>query len=174
MVLIAVYLYEIKTFFVRCPTDIGEITIGGITCIQVNAFIGRRVINTDLYLVAGHSGHRITYVIYFSYTCCDVYKRILSHHTFVHTVESEQIAFRTPEGSFVDTEFVAVHRLSANDTFGFVGDLSSVDIQIVFYGIGEILIDSIIIVGRWFFGQVISADNFSLLPIVNSIADVFR
>ena len=110
MVLIAVYLYEIKTFFVRCPTDIGEITIGGIACIQVNVFIGRRVINTDLYLVAGHSGHRITYVIYFSYTCCDVYKRILSHHTFVHMVESEQIAFRTPKGSFVDTEFVAVHR----------------------------------------------------------------
>ena len=41
----------------------------------------------------------------------------------------------------------------------------SVDIQVIFYGIGEILIDSIVIVGRWFFGQVISADNLSLIHI---------
>ena len=71
--------------------------------------------------MARHACHRITYIVHFAYACSDVYKRVLCHHALVHTVESEQVAFRAPESAFVDTEFIAVYCLPANDAFGFIG-----------------------------------------------------
>ena len=121
MILVAVYFDQVEALFIRCPADVSEITVCRIACIQINAFTGSRVVNAYFYLMARHSCHRIAYVIYFAYTCSDVYKRVLCHHAFIHTVESEQVTFRTPESSFVDTEFIAVHCLSANDAFGFIG-----------------------------------------------------
>lgn len=82
-----------------------------VTCIQIDGLAGGGVVDAYFYLVAGHSCHRVTDVIHFSYTCGDVYKRVLRHHAFVHAVESEQVAFRAPEGTFVDAEFIAVDGL---------------------------------------------------------------
>ena len=119
--------------------------------------------------MAGHSCHRVTDVIHFSYTCRDVYKRVLRHHAFVHAVESEQVAFRAPEGTFVDAELIAVDRLPADDAFGFVGDCLFVHIQVVVDCVGYVSVgDAIIFVGCFIF-QLQCADNPVVLEIVYDV-----
>ena len=45
----------------------------------------------------------------------DVDLRIVGYHTLVHTIEGEQFAVRTPEGSLADAELIAVNTLSINN-----------------------------------------------------------
>ena len=120
MVLVAVYFNQVEALLVRCPTDVRKVAVGRVACIQVNAFARCGVVDTYLHLVAGHSCHWIADIVHFAHTCGNVYKRVLSHHTFIHTVEGEQITFRAPECTFVDTELIAVYGLAADDAFGLV------------------------------------------------------
>ena len=120
MVLVTVQFNDINAFFVRTPADIGEITVGGVSGFQINCFLSSRIVDADSHFVAGHSCHWIADIVHFAHTCGNVYKRVLSHHTFIHTVEGEQITFRAPECTFVDTELIAVYGLAADDAFGLV------------------------------------------------------
>ena len=174
VILVTVYFNQVEAFFIRCPADIGKITVCGITCVQINAFARSRVVNAYFYLMARHSCHRITYIVHFTYACSDVYKRILCHHALVHTVESEQVAFRAPESAFVDTEFIAVHRLPTNDTFGFISYRFFVHIQIVAYRVSHVSTGcAIVFISRSVF-WLESADNLIVLEVIYNELSSYR
>ena len=116
--------------------------------------------------MARHACHRITYIVHFAYACSDVYKRVLCHHALVHTVESEQVAFRAPESAFVDTKFIPVYSLSANDAFGFISYRFLVYIQIVTYRVCHVSTGcAIVFIICSVFGFE-SADNLIALEII--------
>ncbi|MPM43107.1 hypothetical protein SDC9_89780 [bioreactor metagenome] len=103
---------------------------------EVNTFIRLRIVNTNGYLMAGHSCHGITYVVVCTHSCGNVDQRILCHHAFIHAVKCQQTTFRTPERSFADAKLIAVYRLSANNSFFFFSHSSgaaigSSNVQIV-------------------------------------------
>ena len=128
MILVAVQFDKIDAFGIRSPTDIGKITVCGITCVQIDRFLCFGVIDAYRYFMACHACHRVTYIIQFTYACCDVYQWILRHHAFVHPVEGEQVTFRAPVGSFADAELVAVHTLATYNAFGFGGNLACLSV----------------------------------------------
>ena len=64
MVLIAVQLYEIKALSVGRPADVGEITVGRVTGIQINGLLSVRIIDAYGNLMAEHSCHRVTYLVH--------------------------------------------------------------------------------------------------------------
>ena len=73
MVLITVQFYEIKAFGIRCPTYIGEVTVGRITCIQINCLLRFGIVDAYSYFVARHTCHRVTYIVQFAHPCGDVH-----------------------------------------------------------------------------------------------------
>ena len=174
MILVTVQLNEVEAFLIRCPTDVREVTVGRIACVQINTFSCRRIVDAYLYFMAGHSRHRITYVVHFPHACSDIYKRVLCHHAFIHAVESEQIAIRTPKSTFADTKFIAMHGLTANDTFGFIGHSLVVYVQIVAYRISHIAVSrAIIFVLRSIFGFQ-RADNTVVLEVIDNVLSSSR
>ena len=143
MILVAVQFDKIDAFGIRSPTDIGKITVCGITCVQIDRFLCFGVIDAYRYFMACHACHRVTYIIQFTYACCDVYQWILCYHALIHPVESEQVSLGTPIGTFVDTKFIAVYALAAYDTFSFGGYLTSLSVighyvEIVVECIGQV------------------------------------
>ena len=70
--------------------------------------------------MACHACHRIFVRFESCYTCGSVYLRIVCHHALIHAVESKIFSFRTPECTFVNTEFITVYSLSVNDVVNIV------------------------------------------------------
>ena len=64
MILITVQLYEIKALPVGRPADIGEITVGRVTDIQINGLLSVRIIDAYGNLVAEHPCHRVAYLVH--------------------------------------------------------------------------------------------------------------
>ena len=169
MILVAVQFYQVEALFIRRPADIGKIAVGRVSGIEIDAFSGSRVIDAHFHLVAGHSRHRVTDVVDFGNGSGDVNQRILGHHAFVHAVESEQIARRTPEGPFFDSEFSAVDSLAAYDALRFVGYGFVVYIKIIADGIGHMPRFGLIISVDAFFGNWARTDNLAVVEIVNDV-----
>ena len=115
VVLVAVQFDDIDVFLVGRPADVGKVTVGWVTCLQINGFSRLYMIDADGHLVAGHACHRI----FVGHEGCDagggVHLRIIGHHALVHPVEGQIRAFRAPERTFHDAELVAVNRLAVND-----------------------------------------------------------
>ena len=100
MVLVTVQFNDINAFLVRTPADIGEITVGRVSGFQINCFLGSRIVDADSHFVAGHSCHRVLVRLQCRYAGGGIYLWIIGYHALVHTVESKQISFRTPESTF--------------------------------------------------------------------------
>ena len=128
VVLVTVQFDEVEASSIRCPTDIGEVTVRGIARVQIDGLLRFGVVDAYGYLVARHACHRVADVVQFAYPCGDVYQWILRHHAFVHPVEGEQVTFRAPVGSFADAELVAVHTLATYNAFGFGGNLACLSV----------------------------------------------
>ena len=115
VVLVAVQFDDIDVFLVGRPADVGKVTVGWVTCLQVNGFSRLYMIDADGHLMAGHACHRI----FVGHEGCDaggsVHLRIIGHHALVHPVKSQIRSFRTPECAFHDTELVAVNRLTIDN-----------------------------------------------------------
>ena len=169
MILIAVQLDQIKALFIRRPTDVSEIAIGRVSGIEIDTFAGSGVVDAYFYLVAGHPCHRVADVVDFGNGSCDIDQGILGYHTLIHPIEREQIARGTPESSFLNSEFVAMNRLAAYDTFRFVGYGPIVHIQIVAYGIGYMSRFRVIISIGTFLWQWTCADNLTVVEIVYDV-----
>ena len=166
LILVTVHFYEIEAFLIRRPTDICKVTVGRVACIQENAFPGCRIIDTYLYFMAGHSRHRIAYIIDFSHTCGDIYKRVLCYHALIHAIEGQQITFRAPESTFIDTKFIAMYGLSANDAFGFVGHCLLIDVQVIAYRISYITASCAIVFIISSLPKFEGADNAVALKVI--------
>ena len=119
--------------------------------------------------MAGHSRHWVTDVVYFSYTGGYIYQWILSHHTFVHTVKCQQIAFGIPECAFVDAEFVSVYGLTANNAFGLIGNRILVYVQIVPDRIGHVSGSGTIILIRSTFCQCNGRNDPVVFEVIDNI-----
>jgi len=142
MILVTVQFNDIDAFFIRTPAYVGEISVCRITGFQINGFLGGRIEYTDGHFVASHACHRIFVRFQSGNTGRCVHLRIIGYHTLVHTIESEQVSFWTPEDTSVDTEFITVHALSAEHTVWFIGYLQFLtiggcNIEIVVDGIGQ-------------------------------------
>ena len=123
MILVTVQFYHINAFFVRAPADVSEIAVGRVTGFQVNSFFGCRIVNSHGNFMAGHSCHRILVRFEGGDTGSGIHLRVIRYHCFIHAVKSEQVSFRTPECTFINTEFLTVYTLTAYDAFGFIGYL---------------------------------------------------
>lgn len=120
MILIAVQLDQIKALFIRRPADVSEIAIGRVSGIEIDTFAGSGVVEPTF--TGGWSSLPSgSDVVDFGNGSCDIDQGILGYHTLIHPIECEQIARGTPESSFLNSEFVAMNRLAAYDTFRFVG-----------------------------------------------------
>ena len=170
MVLVAVQLDEVEASGIRGPTDVSEITVGRVACIQIDALLRFGVVDAYGHLVARHACHRIADIVHFAYPCGDVYQRVLRHHAFVHAVEGEQVALRTPVSSFADAELVAVYALPAYDAVGFVGYGSAIHEEVVLEGIGHVAACGMIILVGAFFWEFTFADNLVRFPVVDGVA----
>lgn len=73
--------------------------------------------------MASHSCHRILVRFEGGDTGSGIHLRVIRYHCFIHAVKSEQVSFRTPECTFINTEFLTVYTLTAYDAFGFIGYL---------------------------------------------------
>ena len=120
--------------------------------------------------MAGHARHWIADGVQFTHACGDVYQRIFRHHAFVHAIEGEEIAGRTPESTFRDAELVAVHALPAYHAERFVDDTAAVDVEVVLYGVGQIpAFGAQVVVGGGFFRQIVFIGQLTCLPVVYGI-----
>lgn len=167
-ILVAVQLYQEEAFPVRRPREVGEVAVGRVSGVQIDRLMGGRVVDAHLHPVTGHARHGIADGVQFAHPCGDVYQRIFRHHPFVHAVEGEEVAGRTPEGAFRDAELVAVHALSADHAERFVGDPAAVYVEVVLHGIGQVkAFRAQVVVGGGFFGQVVSAGQLTGAPVIN-------
>ena len=115
MILVTVQFDDINMLFIGRPADIGKITVGRVTCLQVNYFSSLYIVYSYRHLVAGHSCHRIFVRFKSGDAGRGIYLRVIGHHALVHAVEGQIRAFRAPERTFHDAELVAVNRLAVND-----------------------------------------------------------
>ena len=88
--------------------------------------------------MAQHARHGVADGLHNADALRDVHQRILRHHAFVHAVEGEQRTLWAPKRALRDAKLVAVHRLSADDTFGLVRHLAVVHVEVVLDGVGYV------------------------------------
>jgi hypothetical protein len=129
VVLIAVELKHINRLRVRAPCHICEVTVCGVTGLEVDELLCREIIDAERHLVTRLACHRIfvgsissdarTRVRH-DFGIGDVDLRIVGHHRLIHAIEREFLAVGTPEETTVDAEFVAVHALTVDDVTGTV------------------------------------------------------
>ena len=170
MVLVTVQFEHVDALFVRTPAHVGEVSIGRITCLQVDSFLGSRIVDTYGYLMAGHACHRVLVRFQGSDASRCIYLRIVGHHALVHAVESHQVALRTPEDTSVDAEFIAVNALTTEYAFRFVSYLMSVHIEVVADGIGDMSAYRVQVhIGIRFLRQVIAGSYGTCHPVVYGI-----
>ena len=127
-VLLTRMLHHIDILAARTPGNVGEIAVSGVTGLQVDSLSCSDVIDSHRHLVAGRTGHGIFVGHIFSRAGFGIYLRIVAHHRLVHAVEGQALAVRTPKGSLLDTELIAVYHLSALDACRFMGHLHSLSI----------------------------------------------
>ena len=187
MVLVAVQFDDVDVLFVRRPADVGEVAVGRVACLQVYCLAGLYVVYPDGYLMAGHACHRIFVRFQGGDAGRGVHLRIIGHHALVHAVEGQVSAFRTPECTFIDTEFVAVYGLSVYDVMQFLvvflradslAGLSLVgDVQVVAGCIGQVTVGlAEIVVGSSLFRDTEHVGNLFLSEVVAEhvvFADLF-
>ena len=65
--------------------------------------------------MARHTSHRVFVGLVGGFAWEDIHLRIVGHHALIHAVEGEALSVRTPEGAFLNTEFVAVDTLSIDN-----------------------------------------------------------
>jgi len=117
MILVTVQFDDINMLLIGRPANVGKITVGRVTSLKVSYFSSLYIVHSYRYFVAGHSCHRIFVRLKSCDTSRCIHLRIVCDHTLVHAIESQIASFRTPECTFINTEFVTVYSLSVNYPF---------------------------------------------------------
>ena len=117
-ILFPVQFRYINMLFIRTPGDVRQEFLLRCTRFQPDSLSRFQLIDTYRYMMTLHPGHRITARLYFGTTRVDIDNRIFRHHTFIHPVESQGRTFGRPEGSLMNTKFILMNRLSADDAIG--------------------------------------------------------
>ena len=117
MILVTVQFDDINMLLIGRPANVGKITVGRVTGLQVNYFSSLYIVYSYRHFVAGHSCHRIFVRLKSRDTGRCIYQRIVCDHALVHAIESQIASFRAPECTFINTEFVTVYSLSVNYPF---------------------------------------------------------
>ena len=170
VVLVAVQLDEEEALLIRAPGDVGKVAVGGVTRLQIERLLRGGVVDTHLHLVARHAGHGVADGVHLAHAGRDIDQRILRHHAFVHAVEGQQRTLGAPEGTFRDTELIAVYTLSAHYTLRLIGHTTPVDIEVIAHGIGQVVAVGLVVeVGSRLLGEVIAAFYLACAPVVEGI-----
>ena len=90
------------------------------------------------------ASHRILYFFSFCRALGPIDNRIISHHALVHSVKCKHITLWRPIGSFRNSEFVLMHRLSIHNIFVSIVShctfsFSIIHKQIIFDGVSYIV-----------------------------------
>ena len=112
VVLVAVEFEHIDRGGVGAPRYVGEISVGGVSGVEINGLLGVDVVDAHADLMACHSRHGI----FVGFESCHAFEGvdlwIVGDHCLVHAVEGETAAVGTPEESALDAKLVAVNGLS--------------------------------------------------------------
>ena len=124
-VLAAGQLHKEDITLVGRPGNVGKVAVGGVSGIQIHGLSGSGVKHPYRHLMAGHACHGVLLGSKLRNLCgavhLNVHKGKVGHHALVHTVEGKEPTFRAPEGTLLDTEFVAMDRRSVKQVTRTVG-----------------------------------------------------
>ena len=132
-ILVTVALHHIDDIAVGIPRDVGEIAVGGITCLEVDRIARGHIQHTNGHqmgclsrhrvFLGGRSGNHVSAIIQFR----NSNQGIIGHHALVHTVEGQACSLGIPEQTTLDAELVAVNALAIHQvTRAVAGHLTGV------------------------------------------------
>jgi len=127
VVLTAVEFKHVDILVVGTPCNVGEITVGGVSGVDVCDIAACHVVDTHGNQVGCLSCHGVG----LGSGCSDILgavgglgnidERVIGHHALVHAVECHLIAGVVPENATVDAKLVAVHTLGIDNLLASVG-----------------------------------------------------
>ena len=117
MILVAVQFNHVDIPLVGRPADVGEITVSGVACLQINGSSGLHIIYSHRHFMARHACHRVFVRLQRGDARGGVHLRIVRHHALVHPVKCKIAALRAPISAFPDAELIAVDCLPIDHIF---------------------------------------------------------
>src|SRR5690606_9845879 len=94
VVLVAVNYSHINVLLVGAPGNVGQVLLGWFAGFQERSLPGSSIVNTNCYMVAFATGHRVFNIVLLSRKRRYIYQWVIGNHGLVHAVERQTFTGR--------------------------------------------------------------------------------